>query len=151
MRRKLLLGGAALGLAFLLAPVVAGAINSPPLPSTTYFGAASGALPGQSIIALITVDTTATVCGLGDILATPSPGTVYRIDVVPDGTRAGCGAPGRQIQFYVVSGAGGTAPGRLATNLAPWSTASAVQQDLTFGPPLGQQRQLPESASDGTY
>ncbi len=151
MKRKLVLGGAALGLAFLLAPIVAGAITPPPLPTTTYFGAAPGAMPGQSVIALITSGATPVVCGIGEVLATPSSGAVYRIDVVPDGTRLGCGAPGREIQFYVVSGAGPAAAGRLAVNLVPWSTSGAVQQDLIFGPPLGQQRKLPESASDGTY
>lgn len=149
MRRKLVLGGAALGLAFLLVPVVAGAVNPPPLPPTTYFGAAPGVAPGQSVIGLIDSGSTPVVCGSGETLATPSSGAVYRIDVVPDGTKAGCGALGRQVQFYVVAGA--TGPGRLAINLAPWSTSGAVQQDLIFGAPLGQQRQLPESASDGTY
>lgn len=137
-----------MGLASLLAPVT-DAIGSPPLPPTTYFGTAVGAAPGQSVIALIDSGGISVVCGSGETLAAPGAGTVYRIDVVPDSTRAGCGAPGRQIQFYVVGGPAG--PGRLAANLGLWNTTDVVQQDLIFGPALGQQRFLPESASDGTY
>lgn len=148
MKRKLVLGAAALLLTLLVAPVVSGVLAAPPLPPTTYFGAAPGATPGQSIIALIDGGSGSVVCGSGEILATPSTGTVYRVDVVPDASRSGCGAPGRLIRFYVP---GESTPGWIAINLAPWSTAPAVQVDLIFAPPLNQQRSLPESASDGTY
>jgi len=81
------------------------------------------------------------------VLNDATAGVVYRVEVLADGAKTGCGAIGRQVQMYIV--APGGAPGRLALNLSPWVITGAAQHNLALGPSLSQRRMLPESARDG--
>ena len=111
----------------------------PPLPMTAY-GTAAGASAGQPVTAVVTAGSKQTACGTG-VVGTEKGKAVYAIDVLADGQRAGCGAPGRVVELYF----GPPSPGEtgwVAKQSTPWS-ASLQQLNLNGGTALGYRATVP--------
>ena len=143
------LAGAAIAAAAMLAlPSAALAQGVPPGPPATIYGSISGASAGQGVIAIVINGNTSTVCGAGSVVS-DSGSTVFVVDVVSDSQRAGCGANGRTIRFYVTP-TSPTTGGRLANESATWTGAGPKQQALTLGAALSIVKPIPFVASDGT-
>lgn len=122
-----------MGVAALLAavPIAVFAQGAPPSPPTTYFGSASGASEGQTVIAIIGSGASTRFCGSGDVMDDDEDGIVYVVDVEQESTISGCGASGRQIRLYFTPTA--SAPGAFATQTLSWQPAGAEEQDVTLG------------------
>ena len=150
IKRKLLAGLGASGVLAAAIPGLAAAqSSSPPPPPTTFYGTATGATPGQVVLAMVTDGTNSTVCGDGIVL-TEGSAQVYVVDVMAEGQTKGCGRAGRYVSFYFV-GTNGTA-GRVATTTAAWSGPGPVNFPLTPGNPLsGPRISAPALSRDGVY
>lgn len=111
----------------------------PPLPMTAY-GSAVGASAGQPVIAVVTDGSTQTVCG-ATVVGVDKGKAVYAIDVLAEGQRAGCGAPGRVVEVYFGPAAPGEA-GWVAKESPSWE-ASLRQMNLTRGTVLDKRATVP--------
>jgi hypothetical protein len=146
MKRAIFLGlGAAITAVAAIPALTATAQNFPPPPPATYYGTVpSGVGPGQAVIAIVSAGGQSATCGVGTTIADTS-GVVYVVDVVADAQRAGCGAPGRNVQFYFVGNK------QLATDTASWGGPGPSNRNLTgLNPALTVQNRLPHVAKDGT-
>lgn len=148
MKRRILLGIGVLGTALAALPAAVLAQSAPPDPPATYWGNATGATVGQSVVAIVSSGGTSTVCGVGQVLEDGGK-TVYVVDVAAQSQIAGCGATGRQIRFYFAP-TGNTA-GRLASQAATWTGAGPRNQNLTAGAELQRRGYAPSTASDGLF
>jgi hypothetical protein len=144
MKRAILLGFGALGVAVAAIPALVSAADFPPPPPTTYYGKApSGIGQGDTVIAIVNDGSSSTVCGDG-VTSTDTSGIVYVVDVVADAQFLGCGKAGRTVQFYFVG------PRRLGTDTVAWSGPGPAQKDLTgLGPALTPKNRAPQLAKDG--
>ena len=138
--RRILIG---MGTAAILAavPIAVLAQGAPPSPPTTYYGSASGATAGQTVIAIIGSGVSTRFCGSGNVTDEPGDGIVYVIDVEQDSTISGCGASGRQIRLYFTPTA--SAPGAFATQTLTWQPAGAEERDVTLGTPFSNRIMAP--------
>ncbi len=138
--RRILIG---MGTAAILAavPIAVLAQGAPPSPPTTYYGSASGATAGQTVIAIIGSGASTRFCGSGNVTDEPGDGIVYVIDVEQDSTISGCGASGRQIRLYFTPTA--SAPGAFATQTLTWQPAGAEERDVTLGTPFSNRIMAP--------
>jgi hypothetical protein len=162
MKRKTLLGLCAMVIALAALPATAMAgvlsptgnvaqtaeqLGPPPIPMTAY-GTASGATIGGGVIAIVTVGSVQTVCGVG-LVVSDAGSAVYVVDVLADGQRPGCGTTGRTVSFYFTPGTpGGT--GRLAQQTTQWQM-SFKNVNLTLGPELTNKGFVPQVAKDGVW
>jgi len=119
----------------------------PPIPMTVY-GSASGVSAGQGVIAVVTSGAQQTTCGAGVVVADGSA-TVFVVDVVADGQKPGCGAPGRTVEFYFTPATAG-ANGKPATSSIQWES-SFHSKDLAAGAELTLKTFSPQVAKDGSY
>jgi hypothetical protein len=124
----------------------------PGIPMTLY-GTASGAVPGQRVIAMVLDGTSLRACSddpVYDIVLT-SGGTVYRVSVNSDQTKTGCGSPGRQVFLYFAPLPG--VDGRAATATIPWqgsaSQGTVYESNVIVTAPLSNKAFVPV-ASDAT-
>lgn len=147
MKRRLVGAGIAAA-AMLAVPGAALAQGVPPGPPATIYGSITGAQAGQGVIAIVINGSSSTVCGAGSVVS-DSGSTVFVVDVISDSQRAGCGANGRTIRFYVTP-TSPTTGGRLANESATWTGAGPKQQALTLGAALSIVKPIPFVASDGT-
>lgn len=134
------LGAGALAIAGIAASTSAFA-QTAPAPPTTFYGSASGAIEGQSVVAFVINAGQATACGSGTVQDDEEAGLVYVVDVEQNGTIAGCGATGRQIRLYFPPKAGGK--GAFATPTVTWQPAGAYEHDVTLGAQLANRQVLP--------
>lgn len=144
MNRKMLAGAGLAGAVLLAVPSTALA-QLPPDPPATFYGPATGATAGQGVIAIVTTGGGSTVCGAGSVLSDAS-GVVYVVDVASNAQIPGCGASGRQVQFYFTPTP--SQPGKLANETASWTGAGPKQQALTPGKALTLKQSTPMVASD---
>jgi hypothetical protein len=144
MKRAILLGAGAVAAAVATIPALVAAQGAPPSPPATFYGKApSGVGPGQSVLAIVSSGGTSQTCGIGATVS-DSSGVVYVVDVISDSQLAGCGAPGRTVQFYFVGNR------QMATDTATWSGAGPALRDLTgLGPQLTPRNVGPQVAKDG--
>ncbi|PFG73515.1 hypothetical protein [Tepidiforma thermophila] len=145
MKRAILLAIASVAAATASIPALVMAQGAPPSPPATFYGSVpSGVGPGQTVLAIVTSGGSSQTCGVGQTIADGS-GVVYVVDVIADSQLAGCGAPGRTVQFYFVGNR------QLATDTATWSGAGPSQRNLTgLGPQLTPRNYGPMVAKDGT-
>lgn len=148
MKRAIILGLGAFGVAAAAIPTLAIAADFPPPPPTTYYGTVpAGISAGQAVVAIVTEGQNAAACGGGTTVQDGS-NVVYVIDVVADAQRTGCGKAGRTVQFYFPPTA--STGGRMATDTATYpSQAGPVNKNITgVGAPLNRRGVLPQIASD---
>ncbi|WP_322797004.1 hypothetical protein [Tepidiforma sp.] len=145
MKRAILLAAGAIAAAFAAIPALVAAQGAPPSPPATFYGSVpSGIGPGQGVLAIVTSGSSSQTCGIGQTVADGS-GVAYVVDVIADSQLAGCGAPGRTIQFYFIGNR------QMATTTGTWSGAGPVQLNLTgLGSPLTTRNYGPQVAKDGT-
>jgi len=126
MKRAILLGLGALGLAAVLLPAIAMADSGfPPGPPATFYGTTpSGISVGQGVIAIVVNGSSSTVCGAGSVVADTDNGgkPSYAVDVVSASQITGCGVSGSTVMFYFTPFGGHS--GQLATDTATWICAA---------------------------
>lgn len=155
MKRAILLAAGAIAAAFAAIPALVAAQGAPPSPPDTFYGKVpEGVGPGQGVLAIVTSGSSSQTCGVGNTLViAPGPGVppedvgkiAYVVDVIADSQLAGCGAPGRTVQFYFIGNR------QMATTTGTWSGAGPVQLNLTgLGSPLTTRNYGPQVAKDGT-
>jgi hypothetical protein len=145
MKRAILFAIATVAAATASIPALVMAQGAPPSPPATFYGSVpSGVGPGQTVLAIVTSGGSSQTCGVGATLSEGS-GVVYVVDVISDSQLAGCGAPGRTVQFYFVGNR------QMATDTASWTGAGPSQKNLTgLGPQLTPRNYGPQVAKDGT-
>ena len=117
--------------------------GAPPTIGMVIYGdAPSGATEGQGVLALVTGSTVS--CGSGQVIN--DGGLKFVVRVRPESARAGCGAPGKNVQLFF--SATSASPGRFATTSTPW-TVGPKQVTITLGDPLPVRGRAPYVASDG--
>lgn len=138
-------------------PVLGALADTPPpsLPMTLY-GNAPGAVPGQRVLAMVTDGANVEVCSDDpnyDMALTFDGRVVYRVSVLSDQTKKGCGAPGRQVVLYFAPSA--SADGKAATAPIAWQGSggqgTVVEQNVTLTGPMTNRGYAPTAARDGTY
>lgn len=154
MKRAILLGLGALGLAAAAIPAIALAQSGiPPKPPETFYGTApSGAVSGQGVVAIVSVGGTSTDCGTGSVQPDTDHGNVlsYAVDVVGDDQISGCGKPGATIQFYFTPSVPGQG-GALAVTTASWAGSGPTNLNITaLGSALTRRGTTAQTAKDGT-
>lgn len=148
MKRAIVLGLGAFGVAAAAIPTLAIAADFPPPPPTTYYGTVpAGIGAGQAVVAIVSEGQSAAACG-GATTVQEGNSVVYVIDVVADAQRPGCGKAGRTVQFYFPPTS--TSGGRMATDTATYpSQAGPVNKNLTgLGAALQKRGVMPQVASD---
>ena len=153
MKRAILLGLGALGLAAVLLPAVAMADSGiPPSPPATFYGTVpTGISVGQGVIAIVVNGTSSTVCGAGSVVADTDNGgkPSYAVDVVSATQIAGCGVNNAVVMFYFTPFGGHS--GQLATDTTTWSFPGPTLKNITtLGPLLQSRANVPNLAKDGT-
>jgi hypothetical protein len=153
MKRAILLGLGALGLAAVLLPAIAMADSGfPPGPPATFYGTTpSGISVGQGVIAIVVNGSSSTVCGAGSVVADTDNGgkPSYAVDVVSASQITGCGVSGSTVMFYFTPFGGHS--GQLATDTATWTGPGATLKNITtLGPLLQSRASVPNLAKDGT-
>lgn len=145
MKRAILLAAGAAAAAFAAIPALVAAQGAPPSPPATFYGSVpAGVGPGQGVLAIVTSGSSSQTCGVGQTVADGS-GVAYVVDVIADSQLAGCGAPGRTVQFYFIGNR------QMATTTGTWSGAGPTQLNLTgLGSPLSVRNYGPQVAKDGT-
>jgi hypothetical protein len=135
-------------------PVFGAHADPPPGIPMTLYGTASGAVPGQRVIAMVIDGTSLRACSddpAYDMVLTSEGRTVYRVSVNSDQTKTGCGAPGRQVFLYFAPITG--VDGRAATATVPWqgtgSQGTVYEANVTVTSPLSNKGFVPV-AKDGT-
>ncbi len=135
-------------------PVFGAHADPPPGIPMTLYGTAAGAVPGQRVIAMVLDGTSIRACSddpVYDIVLTSEGRTVYRVSVNSDQTKAGCGAPGRQVFLYFAPMPG--VDGRAATATIQWqgsaSQGTVYESNVTITSPLSNNGFVPV-AKDGT-
>lgn len=149
----LIVAGGLAALAGFLPPGRTLADTPPPGIPMTLYGTATGAVPGQRVIAIVVDGAKSTVCSddpAYDIVLTSEGKTVYRVSVNSDQTKTGCGAPGREVFLYFAPTTG--ADGRAATALIAWqgtaSQGTVAEQNVTVSGPLSNKGYAPATARD---
>jgi hypothetical protein len=140
-RRRIILAlsGVAAALALTFSTAIA---QAPPNPPRTFYGTVTGGAGHPGIVATVNGIT----CGNGTVQS-QSGEIVYVVSVASDSQKAGCGAPGRTVRFYLTGPAG--QPGKLVTTTATWSGPGPALQNLTAGPALTIRGYVQLLASDG--
>ncbi len=149
MKRFSAIGLTIAGAALFALPAVAIAAEFPPSPPTTYYGSASGATNGQTVIAFVADGSNSTACGQGTVVNDTTAGIVYVVDVISDSQKTGCGKAGRTVSFYFPP-AGGQG-GRVSASSAPWQDAGPRKFDMTLGGSLQSRNVAANAAKDGLY
>ena len=118
--------------------------QAPPNPPAVFYGTAGGATDGQALTALVFTGGKGTTCGDFGLVQ----GSNYSVQVLDNTQKAGCGAPGRTIQFYFGASAG---QGGFLSNETPvWpGSGQAVELDLTKGTQLNIVGYVPHVSDDG--
>lgn len=127
----------------------ANAQGLPPDTPKVFYGSITGAAVNSGVIAAVVgPDGRGTTCGAGVVLSSGGS-TVYAVQVIADSQRAGCGAPGRTILFYLTPSSPG-AGGKMANETATWPTGDTQQRSLTASSTLIPPRAwIPVLARDG--
>jgi len=135
-------------------PVLGAHADPPPGIPMTLYGTAAGAVPGQRVIAMVIDGTSLQACSddpVYDVVLASEGHTVYRVSVNTDQTKAGCGAPGRQVFLYFAPMPG--VDGRAASATIPWqgsgSQGTVYEANVTVTAPLSHKGYVPV-ASDAT-
>ncbi|OAI43098.1 hypothetical protein AYO38_02685 [bacterium SCGC AG-212-C10] len=123
--------------------------GAPPEINMVVYGDAGGATVGQGIVAIVVTAGGSTVCGSGKVI--DSSGPKYVVRVKSNSEKAGCGAPGRTVQFYITPTAG--SGGRVATQTTTWTAGGSTPKllNLTFGNPLTPRAIIAQAAKDGQF
>ncbi len=155
MKRAILVGLAALGVAAAALPAIAMAQGAPPKPPATFYGLVpAGAVNGQGVIAIVSNGAQSTVCGSGTVQPDTdhSNALSYAVDVVADDQTPGCGKTGSTVQFYFTPAPGSTTGGSIATTTGTWNGAGPVKLDITgLGTALTRRGYLGLAAKDGSF
>lgn len=146
MKRAILPAIGAVAVAMAAIPALVAAQGAPPgIPHTFYGTVPSGVGPGQTVLAIVTSAGSSQTCGDGVTMNFEGQ-VVYVVKVASDSQRAGCGAPGKEVQFYFVGAR------QMATDTATWGDPQTITlKNLTsLGPQLTPKNIAPQIAKDGT-
>ncbi|GAB4337254.1 MAG: hypothetical protein Kow0010_25340 [Dehalococcoidia bacterium] len=113
----------------------ASAQGLPPDTPKVFYGSISGASVNSGVVAVVVgPDGRGITCGAGVVLSSGGS-TVYAVQVITDSQKAGCGASGRTVHFYLTPASPG-AGGKMANETATWPTGETQQRNLTPGSTL---------------
>ena len=155
MKRAILVGLGALGVAAAALPAIAIAQGAPPKPPATFYGTVpAGVVAGQGVVAIVANGAQSTVCGVGIVQPDTDHGNAlsYAVDVVAADQTPGCGTVGATVRFYFTPAPGSATGGSLAVDTGSWPGAGPVKKDIaTLGPALTRRGFTGQTSKDGSF